>query len=88
MGLLFRMLAPRPLKQVRRLAHPVSLMTPRAVQRAKMMGVNAANPVCGFKRAAETALVSGVRGSGSRSRVSYVSQRVGHARCVADVHEP
>ena len=29
MGMLFRMLAPKPVKKLRRGAHPVSLLTPR-----------------------------------------------------------
>ena len=36
MGMLFRMLAPKPLKKARRVAHPVSMVTPRPVKRAKM----------------------------------------------------
>ena len=34
MGMLFRMLAPKPLKKARRVAHPVSMVTPRPVKRA------------------------------------------------------
>lgn len=47
------MFAPKPLKKARRAAHPVSLMTPRPVKRAKMTAVNAANLAGGAKRAAE-----------------------------------
>jgi hypothetical protein len=61
MGMLFRMLAPRPVKKVRRLAHPVSMATPRSVKRAKMAAVNSANPVGGAKRAAKSATVRAVR---------------------------
>jgi hypothetical protein len=42
--MLFRMLAPKPVRQLRRVAHPVSMLTPQPVQRAKMTAVNAANP--------------------------------------------
>jgi hypothetical protein len=50
MGMLFRMLAPTPLKKARRVAHPVSLVTPRPVKRAKMTAVNTVNPIGGAKR--------------------------------------
>jgi len=62
MGMLFRMFAPKPLKKARRLTHPVSMVTPRAVKRAKMTAVNTANPVGGVKRAAKRAAVKKVRG--------------------------
>jgi hypothetical protein len=61
MGMLFRMLAPKSLKKARRVAHPVSLMTPRSVQRAKMAAVNTANPAGWAKRKTETAVVRSVR---------------------------
>ena len=61
MGLLFRMFAPKPVKRARRLAHPVSLVTPRAATRTKMAVVNAANPPGAAKRAAKTAAVRAVR---------------------------
>ena len=63
MGLLYRMFAPRSLKKVRRAAHPVSMVTPRSVKRAKMVAVNTANPVGAAKRAAKTASVHAVRGT-------------------------
>ena len=62
MGMLFRMFAPRSLKRARRFAHPVSLMTPRPVRRAKMTAVNAANPAGAAKRAAKRAAVRATRG--------------------------
>jgi hypothetical protein len=62
MGTLFRMLAPTSLKKARRVAHPVSLVTPRPVKRAKMSAVNTVNPVGGAKRAAERKVVRKVRG--------------------------
>jgi len=62
MGILFRMFAPRGLKKARRAVHPVSLLTPRPVRRAKLTVVNAANPVGGAKRAAKRAAVRKVRG--------------------------
>lgn len=64
MGMLFRMLAPKPLKKARRVAHPVSMVTPRPVKRAKMAAVNTANPAGAAKRAAKRAAVREVRGSG------------------------
>ncbi len=64
MGMLFRMLAPKPLKKARRVAHPVSMVTPRQVKRAKMTAVNTANPAGAAKRAAKRAAVREVRGSG------------------------
>jgi DNA-directed RNA polymerase subunit RPC12/RpoP len=64
MGMLFRLLAPKPLKKARRAAHPISLLTPRPVRRAKMAAVNVANPAGGAKRAAKTAVVRSVRGRG------------------------
>ena len=62
MGMLFRMFAPKPLKKARRMTHPVSMVTPRPVKRAKMAAVNTANPAGGAKRAAERAVVRKVRG--------------------------
>jgi hypothetical protein len=62
MGMLFRMFAPRPLKKARRAMHPVSLLTPRPVKRAKMTAVNATHPVGAAKRAAERQAVRKVRG--------------------------
>lgn len=62
MSLLFRMLAPKPLKKARRIAHPVSLVTPRAVRRAKMGAVNLANPAGAVKRKAKSDAVRLVRG--------------------------
>jgi hypothetical protein len=62
MGMLFRMFAPKPLKRARRVAHPVSLVTPRSVKRAKMAAVNAANPAGAVKRAAKRSAVRSVRG--------------------------
>jgi len=62
MGMLFRMLAPKPVKKLRRAAHPVSMLTPRPVQRAKMTAVNAANPAGAVKRASKSAVVKKVRG--------------------------
>jgi hypothetical protein len=64
MGMLFRMLAPKPLKKARRVAHPVSMVTPRQVKRAKMAAVNTANPAGAAKRAAKRTAVREVRGSG------------------------
>jgi hypothetical protein len=58
MGMLFRMLAPKPAKKIRRLAHPVSLLTPRPVGRAKVAVVNAANPSGAVKRAAKREIVA------------------------------
>lgn len=62
MGMLFRMFAPKPLKKARRAAHPVSLLTPRPVKRAKMTAVNATHPVGAAKRASERQVVRKVRG--------------------------
>lgn len=63
MGLFFRMFAPSSVKKVRRAAHPVSLMTPRPVRKAKMAAVNAKNPAGGVKRAAKRRAVRSVRSS-------------------------
>jgi hypothetical protein len=60
--MLFRMFAPKPLKKARRAAHPVSLLTPRPVKRAKMTVVNTTHPVGAAKGAAERQVVSKVRG--------------------------
>lgn len=62
MGMLFRMFAPKPLKRARRLTHPVSLVTPRPVRRAKMVAVNTANPAGAVKRASKRSAVRSVRG--------------------------
>jgi len=79
MGMLFRMFAPKPLKKVRRIAHPVSLLTPRPVKRAKMAAIDIANPVGGAKRAAERAAVRSVRGSrGSPPRANTASNKRQH----------
>ena len=64
MGMLFRTFAPRPLKRARRLAHPVSLVTPRPVRRTRMVVVNTANPAGAAKRAAKRSLVRSARGGG------------------------
>lgn len=61
MGMLFRMFAPKSLKKARRATHPVSLMTPRPVKRAKMAAVNTANPAGAAKRAAKRTAVRTVR---------------------------
>lgn len=62
MGMLFRLLAPRPLKKARRATHPVSMLTPRPVKRAKMMVVNTTHPARAAKRAAERQVVRKARG--------------------------
>ena len=62
MGMLWRMFAPKPMKKMRRAAHPVSLLTPRPAKRATMTAVNAANPAGAAKRAAKRAAVRKVRG--------------------------
>ena len=62
MGMLFRMFAPKPLKRARRAAHPVSLLTPRPVKRAKMWAVDATHPTGAAKRAAKRQVVRKVRG--------------------------
>lgn len=61
MGMLFRMFAPKPMKKARRAAHPVSLLTPRSVRKAKMGAVNAANPAGAVKRAGKRRVVRSVR---------------------------
>jgi hypothetical protein len=86
--MLFRMLAPKPLKQVRRAAHPVSLLTPRPVQRARMAAVNVANPLGATKRAAESAVVRGVRsGRGSTYRAPSLTAYEREARRVARLNQ-
>ena len=60
MGMLFRMLAPKPVKKVRRIAHPVSLVTPRPLRRAKTTATNAANPAGAVKRTAKRSAVKSV----------------------------
>ena len=62
MGMLFRMLAPKPAKKIRRAAHPVSAITPRPVKRAKATATDIAKPVGGTKRAAKRATVKKFRG--------------------------
>lgn len=74
MGMLFRMFAPKPLKKARRLAHPVSVVTPQSVKRAKMAAVNTANPAGAAKRAAKRTVVREVRGGSSGPQAS---RRVG-----------
>jgi hypothetical protein len=61
MGMLFRMFAPKPIKKARRLAQPVSLMTPRPVKRAKMTAINVTHPVGAVKRTGKRAVVKKVR---------------------------
>jgi hypothetical protein len=63
MGMLFRMFAPKPMKKMRRAAHPVSLLTPRPVRKAKARARDIANPVRGVKRAGKRKAVRSVRGS-------------------------
>jgi hypothetical protein len=61
MGMLFRMFAPKPLKKARRATHPVSLITPRTVKRAKMTAVNVTHPAGAAKRSAKRAVVRKAR---------------------------
>jgi hypothetical protein len=79
MGMLFRMFAPKPLKKAHRVAHPVSMVTPRPVKRAKMAAVNTANPAGAAKRAAKRTVVREVRGGGRSVGVlgPQASRRVG-----------
>lgn len=63
MGMLFRMFAPKSVKKMRRAAHPVSVMTPRSVRKAKARVTDVANPVGGVKRAGKRRAVRSVRGS-------------------------
>jgi hypothetical protein len=65
MGILFRMFAPRSVNKVRRAAHPVSMMTPRPVRKAKARATDIANPAGGVKRAAKRRAVRSVRSSKS-----------------------
>jgi hypothetical protein len=60
--MLFRMFAPKPLKKPRRAAHPVSLLSPRPVTRAKLTAVNARYPAGAAKRAAKRQVVRKERG--------------------------
>jgi hypothetical protein len=61
MGMLFRAVAPKPVKKARRVAHPVSLVAPKAAKRAKAKVVNAAKPVGATKRAAKGSLIRTIR---------------------------
>jgi hypothetical protein len=63
MGTLFRLLAPRSAKKVRRAVHPVSAATPRPVRKAKARATDLANPAGGAKRAAKRKAVHSVRKS-------------------------
>lgn len=63
MGMLFRMFAPKPMKKMRRAAHPVSLLTPRPVRKVKARARDVANPVGGVKRAAKRKAVRTARSS-------------------------
>jgi hypothetical protein len=67
MGMLFRTLAPKPLKKARRAAHPVSLLTPRPVRKAKMTAINVTHPTGAAKRAAKREVVRTARGANASS---------------------
>lgn len=62
MGMLFRLLAPKPLKKARRALHPVSLLTPRPVRKGLARANDITHPIGGVKRAAERKIVKSVRG--------------------------
>lgn len=62
MGMLFSMFAPKGVKSARRMTHPVSLLTPRPVRRAKVTAVNIASPAGAAKRAVKRSVVRRARG--------------------------
>ena len=68
MGLLFRLLAPKPLKKARRSAHPISLLTPRPVRNVKRVAAKATNPVGAVGDTLENQVVRVARGSGKKRR--------------------
>lgn len=69
MGMLFRIFAPKPVKQARRLAHPVSSVTPRPVRNVKRAAAKAVNPVGAVGDALETGAVRAARSRSRRRRV-------------------
>jgi hypothetical protein len=77
MGMLFRMLAPKPAKKIRRVVHPVSLLTPMPVGRAKMAVVNAANPSGAVKRAARREIVAMLRTPVTAPRATPTTRAAG-----------
>lgn len=87
MGMLFRLFAPRGLKKARRAMHPVSLLTPRPVRKAKMSLVDITHPVGATKRAAKRQVVRSVRGSSSHARTTP-QQRSPRARAETRKGDP
>ncbi|MQS15959.1 hypothetical protein F7Q99_27825 [Streptomyces kaniharaensis] len=67
MGILFRLLAPKPVKKIRHAAHPVRnvkrAVTPKPVRQVR----RAAHPVSMVERGIENGIVHAVRGSGGRT---------------------
>jgi hypothetical protein len=84
MGLLFRTLAPKPVKRARRLAHPVSIVTPRPVRNVKRMGAKAVNPVGAMGDALETGVVRAARGRGGRRRPKQITRAADDVNLLAD----
>lgn len=90
MGLLFRMFAPRSAKKLRRAAHPVSLVTPRAVKKTKMAVVDVTHPVGATERAAKRQAVKTVRNpkkhgaNGKASRSVQVSAEDVYLRILSE----
>jgi hypothetical protein len=70
MGLIWRLLAPKPLKKarrtVRKATHPVSLITPKPVKKARRALSTVAHPIEAVEFGVENQIVQAVRGTGGR----------------------
>jgi proteasome lid subunit RPN8/RPN11 len=76
MGMLWRLLAPRPVKRIRRaVTNPLSYVTPRPVKQVRRAAFNVTHPWEVVERAAENAIVAGVRGQPRRRPTTRKSRR-------------
>ena len=80
MGLLWRLLAPKPIKKVRRsmgkVANPVSALTPKPIKKVQRSVRTVTNPASAVERMFEDQVVRAVRGGGSgRRRASTARSR-------------
>jgi len=79
MGLIWRLLAPKPLKKarrtVRKATHPVSLFTPKPVKKIRRAVSTVAHPVEAFEFGIESQIVKTVRGGGRKNSRSTRSAR-------------
>jgi hypothetical protein len=74
MGLLWRLLAPKPLKKarrtVRKATHPVSLLTPKPIKKARRAVSTVAHPWEAAEFAVENRIVHALKGSSKPKKAS------------------